>query len=115
MPILNEDLRRRLIAKYGTGVNLEANSQVVSDLLKELASGIGDQAILDPGTVMAYDKTYTEGYNKEDYSRGSYQRYDRTDGGIFEDMYEDVLSNIRPELDKMIIEKLRVSDKTKKP
>ena len=113
MPILSEDLRRRLVAKYGTGVNLEANSQVVSDLLKELASGIGDVAI-DPGTVMAYDKTYTEGYNKEDYSRGSYQRYDRTDGGIFEDIYENVVSEIRPELDKLIIDKLRVSEKTRK-
>jgi hypothetical protein len=115
MPILSEDLRRRLVAKYGTGVNLEASSQVVSDLLKDLASGFAGKVVFDPGSVMAYDKTYTEGYNKEDYSRSSYQRYDRTDGGIYEDIFEKVFAEIRPELDKLVIDKLRVSQRSAKP
>jgi hypothetical protein len=114
MPILSEDLRRRLVAKYGTDVNLEASSQVVSDLLRELASGLGEKVVFEPGAVEAYDKTYTEGYNKEDYSRSSYIKYDRTDGGIYEDIFENVFAEIRPELDKLIVEKLRVSGKSAK-
>lgn len=109
MPILNEELRRRLVAKYGTNVNLDTSSRAVSALLKELAADL----LADPiGEAAAgYQKTYTEGYNREGYSRADYTRYDRTDGSIYEDLFDDLMTQIRPELDKLIVEKLRKAPK----
>jgi hypothetical protein len=106
MPTLDESLRRRLIAKFGTTVNLESQSAVVSEMLHELATELRLPSG-GLGGVDSYDKTYSEGYNKEDYSRGRYSRYDRTDGGIYEDIYDDLITAIRPELDKLVVARLR--------
>jgi hypothetical protein len=106
MPTLDETLRRRLIAKYGTSVDLQSQSGVVSEVLRDVADQIQADA-LDLAVLQKYDKTYTEGYNREGYSRANYTRYDRTDGDMYIKIFEEVIADVRPELDKLVIEKLR--------
>jgi hypothetical protein len=107
MPTLDEALRRRLIAKYGTSIDLQSQSGVLSEVLRDVADQIQAGALVDLGALQKYDKTYTEGYNREGYSRGSYTRYDRTDGDIYERIFEEVIADVRPELDKLVIDKIR--------
>lgn len=98
MSSMNEELRRRLVARFGPSINLESNSSVIRELLDEID-------FLNPNIVAddQYDRTYTEGYNKEDYSKGSYSRYDKTN----DEWDESIRERIQPELDKLVVEGLR--------
>jgi hypothetical protein len=98
MATLNDAVLIKLREKYGDSVQLTSGTPLLHDILTELGH-------LDPiGPLAGYDKTYTEGYNKEDYSRGDYHRYDRT-----VDVYNDRIHEIQPEIDKLILERLKAS------
>ena len=105
MPTLNDALRRRLAAKFGSTIDLKSESDIVSALLTEIAAGFDDVVTgFDPGIIAAYDKTYQEGYNKEGYSKQDYVKYDRTEDHT---IYEQVIQRIRPELEQLIRDNLR--------
>lgn len=77
-----EELRERLIAKFGTSISLAAESPALAELLDEidvLSPVPRTRAEEDDG----YQKHYVEGYNKVDYSRVNYSKYDKTDEGHF--------------------------------
>lgn len=97
MPTLNSEFKRRLLAQFGT-TNIEAKSELVAELLREIALEI-ENPRLDPN---GYDKTYTEGYNKGDYSKANYSKYDKTNAP-----YEEIMNVILPELERLVVEKLR--------
>src|SRR4051794_16392999 len=116
MPTLNEALRRRLVAKYGTNVNLEARSDVVADLLRNIADQLHVSAVqtseYSKSKPSSYSRTYQQGYNKENYSRSEYSKYCKTSaGGSSAESFARLVAEIRPELDKLIIEKLRAEKK----
>lgn len=102
MPTINENLRKRLIAKYGTELNLESRDDLLNELIKEISA----EAFIPIGLKDGYDKHYTEGYNKMDYSKSDYSRYDKTNDFDF-DIMKEVISDIRPELQKLLLEKIR--------
>jgi hypothetical protein len=101
MPTLSNELRRRLISQFGA-TSFEGKSELVAELLREIALEI-DTPHLDPN---GYDKTYTEGYNKGDYSKANYSRYDKTNAP-----YEEIMRVILPELERLVVEKLREQQK----
>ncbi|HEX8451600.1 MAG TPA: hypothetical protein VF647_05865 [Longimicrobium sp.] len=107
MPTIDSSLRQRLVAKYGTSVNLEAGSPVASDILRDLVHELS--ADDSESEEAGYDKSYVEGYNRQDYTRTNYSRYDRTDDTVAEAGGEQIGAEIRPELDRLIIERLRAA------
>lgn len=97
---MDEDLRKRLLARFGPTLDLEARPEILSEILTE----IGRESF-DP-RVAGYQKTYTEGYNKEGYSRANYSRYDRTDD-LAALVNRELVEQIRPEFDSFIVDRLR--------
>lgn len=99
MPALDPSLLKKIMEKYGNKIDLEANSGILGDIVREVNGAIK----FDPGIVAGYDKTYSEGYNKEDYSRADYHRYDRTvdDFSKIREIYKD------PVVDKILLDRLR--------
>lgn len=77
-----EELRERLVAKFGTSISLAAESPALAELLDEID-------VLNPVPRAreeeddGYQKHYVEGYNKTEYSRVNYSRYDKTDEGHY--------------------------------
>jgi hypothetical protein len=113
MPSLDDDLRKRLIAKFGTSVNLEAGTPVVRELLAEIAAELAEG---DNPPSPNYNKSYTEGYNKEGYMRADYNRYDKTYEKTELIGYVDpqiLVAELGPELERLIssilVERLRRS------
>jgi hypothetical protein len=111
MPTLDQALLRRLALKYGPTINLESDSEVLTEILRQLAAEEPAAEEPKPGEpteklvdLPSYDKTYTEGYNKENYSRSDYHRYDRTVSGAG---LNDEGLNIVPDADVTIVDRLR--------
>lgn len=96
-----EDVRRRLLARFGPSIDLETNPELVNEIVAEIAREEPFGSI----NLASYDKTYTEGYNKEDYSRSAYTRYDRTDDGHIWEEGQNAL--VLPELDRLVVDRLR--------
>ena len=92
---MDKDVQRRLIAKFGTNIDLEN-----PDLIGRLMAEINRDPVFDEKN---YDKTYTEGYNKEGYDKANYSKYDKT-AHEFERSIKEVIS---PELDRYIVDSLR--------
>jgi len=117
MPTLDKALLHRLALKYGPTINLESDSEVLTELLRQLAAEepkAGEPAAGEPKPdeftekridLPSYDKTYTEGYNKENYSRSDYTRYDRTVSGA--SLNDEESLHIPPEADVAIVDRLR--------
>jgi hypothetical protein len=101
----NEGLRRSLVAKFGTAINFESEPGVLTEILNEIANERINLGGRFGGTNAAYDRTYTEGYNKEDYSKAEYNKYDKTNN--IENITREAILEIRPELDKLVLERIR--------
>lgn len=97
MSALDDFVLQRLRSRFGDEIDLTSDSPVVSAILAEIGSFAGG---LPP--LAGYDKTYTEGYNKIDYSRGDYHRYDRT-----VDIADDRIRRMQPAINKLIIDRMK--------
>ena len=95
-----EELRERLVAKFGTSISLAAESPALAELLDEIDVLSPHPRAMDDDD--GYDKFYTEGYNKEDYSRSAYTKYDKT-----ADEASAVAANGNGAADEAIVTRLR--------
>jgi hypothetical protein len=103
MPTFDERLCAAIISKYGTKVDLAADTELLKDVISEIQR---EGSVHFPtGDDQNYDKTYTESYNKEDYSKANYSRYDKTADG---DLWDDIKKLVNPEVQRLIIERFQL-------
>jgi hypothetical protein len=71
MPAITPEMLDKLKQKFGPKIDLDAQNDVLKDLLAEILDQDNDLA------VASYDRTYNRGYERQGYDR-TYQQYDRT-------------------------------------
>jgi hypothetical protein len=88
MTALNQKTIKRLIKKFGPKIDLESDTGVLEELLREISADFGTPihnlsatnptlVITVPKPVAGYDKTYERGYQRDNYDK-LYQQYDKT-------------------------------------
>lgn len=104
MSQLNDHIVKNLIEKYGPKIRLESKKPAIAEVLKEIGTELSKK---DPKLECAsYNKTYTEGYIKEDYDKADYVKYEKTYVKTDEEQIKNQ-SKIDKEADQLIIEKIR--------
>ena len=71
MPAITPEMLDELKQTFGPKIDLDAQNDVLKDLLAEILDQDNDLA------VASYDRTYNRGYQQQGYDR-TYQQYDRT-------------------------------------
>lgn len=83
-------------------MKIQSGNDVISHILDEIQI----EGHSEGNGTDTYAKTYNECYNKEDYSRG-YVRYSEAIPGHPTPIPSSAINEIRPELDRLIMDKLR--------
>lgn len=84
--------------KFGPTIDLRAKPEVLSQILDEIRGETKIDILR-----ASYYKTYYRGYDKEGYDK-TYTQYDKTVDGR---TLADIAGAIIPDLDRMLLEKLR--------